>query len=319
MFYQKTNRLLFLTENIESDNQIIGRSSAIKAVRSFVEKAAKSDANVVILGETGVGKELVAKAIHSKSDRSSQELIKLNCANLNENLIESELFGHRKGSFTGASLDRLGLLEAANLGTFFFDEIGDLIPVLQAKLLSVIEDKAIRRIGENKSRRLDVRFIFATNKDLQALMAKGKFREDLFYRISVLELVIPPLRERKKDIPLLIEAILKKERSIHSKTYNLTKDALGKLLDYSFPGNVRELQNILKRACELSETESIREYDVCFHKVQKNHTPSIATKYPIRKILNALIKCGGNKSMAAKELGISRVHLYRLINKSIGK
>lgn len=293
---------------------IIGKSPAIKNLIAFIKKAAISDSNVLILGETGVGKELAAKAIHCESNRKDKPFIKINCGNLNENLVESELYGHRKGAFTGAFIDRPGLIEAASGGTFFFDEIGDISLSLQAKLLSVIEDKEIRRVGENIFRKIDTRFIFATNKDLFNLVTKGKFRQDLFYRINILTIYIPPLRERKEDIPLLIESILEREKSKNSVDITITNDALDKICEYSFPGNVRELENILKRAYELSAHNTIKEENIIFQMMPKMTTRIKKSKYKMNQIVDTIIEYDGNKTKAAKELGISRVHLYRLLN-----
>jgi Nif-specific regulatory protein len=294
---------------------IIGKSVAIKKLLSFIKKAARSDANVLVLGETGVGKELVAKAIHCMSNRIDKPFVRLNCGNLNENLVESELFGHHKGAFTGAINDRPGLIEIANSGTFFFDEIGDMDLSLQARILSVIEDREIRRLGENVIRKIDARFIFATNRDLISLVGKGKFRQDLFYRINILTVYIPPLRERREDITLLIESFLDRESSRKSIKATITEGAKRKIVDHSFPGNIRELENILKRACELSSGEMIEEHDIVFQQLLRRSSRHAKSKYKMSAIVDALVRCDGNKAKAAKELGISRVHLYRLLNR----
>jgi transcriptional regulator with PAS, ATPase and Fis domain len=292
---------------------IVGKSAAIRELHYFTKIAAKSVANVLILGETGVGKELAAKAIHCRSNRKEKPFVKINCGNLNENLVESELFGHRRGSFTGAFIDKPGLIEAANGGTFFFDEIGDISMGLQAKLLSVIEDKEIRRIGENYNRSVDTRFIFATNKDLSRLIAKGKFREDLFYRVNILTLYIPPLRERRMDIPILIESIMEKASLGRAVKLELTKAAIRKTCEYSFPGNVRELENVLTRACALSSSARIDVDDIIFHQSPRMNSKFGKHKHSINSIVDVLVKCSGNKTEAAKALGISRVHLYRML------
>jgi transcriptional regulator with GAF, ATPase, and Fis domain len=300
---------------MNKDRKLIGKSPEIKSVLFFIEKATKSASNV--LGETGVGKEITARAIHDGSYRKDKPFVKINCGNLNDNLLESELFGHQKGAFTGAYTDKPGLIESANGGTFFFDEIADVNPYIQAKLLSVIEDKEIRRIGENNLRKIDTRFIFATNKDLYSLVMKGKFRQDLFYRVNILAVFIPPLRERKEDIPLLIEAILKRERPNVLVDLSITKEAINKICNYLFPGNVRELENILKRACELSSHNIIKENDICFQQTIEKSIKRKGIRFPINKIVDVLIKCKGNKTKAARQLGISRRHLYRLL--SLGK
>jgi transcriptional regulator with GAF, ATPase, and Fis domain len=293
---------------------IIGKSAAIKELKSFIEKAAASDSNVLILGETGVGKELAVRAIHLGSKRKGRPFMRINCGELNENLAESELFGHKKGAFTDARMDRAGLIEAADGGTFFFDEICDTGPSLQAKLLSVIEDKEVRRLGENYFRRIDTRFMFATNKDIYRLVARGKFRQDLLYRISILKTYIPPLRARTDDIPLLMGSFIEKESLRRSVKIEITAEALDKLSHHSFPGNVRELENVLIRACDLSLNGMIQEDNISFDILPETNQKIKKSKYKMDKIVNALIKCRGNKTKAAKELGISRVHLYRLLN-----
>lgn len=298
---------------MNKDISIIGKSAAIRSLLSFIEKAAKSDSNVLILGETGVGKELAARAIHDRSYRKDKLFLKINCASLNDNLLESELFGHRKGAFTGAFFDRPGLIESANGGTFFFDEISDANLYLQPKLLSVIEDKEIRRVGENSFRKVDTRFIFASNRDLYSLVIKRNFRQDLFYRINILNILIPPLRERKEDIPLLIEAFLAVESVKKSVHIGIAKEAIEKISNYSFPGNVRELENIIIRACEISSNSLISENDISFQQTADNCKSIKMAKYPINRIIDVLIRCNGNKTKASQELGISRVQFYKIM------
>jgi len=293
---------------------IIGKCPATNELLAFINNCAKSDSNVLILGETGVGKELAAHAIHMMSPRKDKLFFKINCANLNDNLLESELFGHKRGAFTGAIIDKPGLIETADGGTFFLDEIGDISLYLQAKMISVIEDKEIRRIGENLTRKINTRFICATNKNISQLLSKGKFREDLYYRIGVLIFYIAPLRERKEDIPLLVENILKIESAKKSVQLSLTKEALNKLMKHSFPGNVRELENILVRACELSDSRVIRADNIIFHKIFYTNVKTNIEPSRNEKVVNALRKSIGNKTKAAKEMGISRTQLYRLLN-----
>lgn len=211
----------------------------------------------MFLGETGVGKELAARMIHTFSRRKSQPFVKINCANLNENLLESEIFGYKRGAFTGAFIDKPGLIEESNQGTLFLDEIADIGPYIQAKLLTVIEDREFRRLGENKLRKIDTRFIMATNQDISRLIEKKMFREDLYYRISTLTYFIPPLKERKEDIPLLAKYYLKELSLKHSRNLVITREALNKLMKYSLPGNVRELENILVRATVFSRNSVI--------------------------------------------------------------
>lgn len=292
---------------------IVGKSEAIKGLHQFIDKASKSNSNVLILGETGVGKELAAKAIHYRSERRGMPFLKINCANLDTHLAESELFGHRRGAFTGALADKIGLIEAANKGSFFFDEVSETDGSLQAKLLSVIEDKEIRRVGDVYTRLIDTRFLFAANRDLYNLTMNGKFRQDLYFRINILAHYIPPLRERREDIPLLIDAFISKESEMRNKTFSIAVEAVAKLINYSFPGNVRELANILKRAIELSPGELIEE-----HHVFTQHTPLSgrrvkASNYSIRELDEVLCECKGNKTRAAERIGMSRMHFYRLL------
>lgn len=293
---------------------IIGNSQGMKALIVFIRVAAKSDANVLLLGETGVGKSLAARAIHLASPRRQKEFVQLNCGNIDENLAESELFGHRKGSFTGALADRSGLIETADGGTFFFDEIGDISAGLQAKILSVIEDKEVRRIGDHQFRKIDVRFMFATNKDLHGLMAKSKFRQDLYYRINILSFRIPPLRQRKEDIPLMVEFFLERESAKAGSTKAMSQEALDRIISYPLPGNIRELDSIIRRACEYSSDGVIREADVA-PLLALNPALNSGKGHEWKKtgLLEALIACKGNKTQAAKRLRISRVHLYRLL------
>jgi len=294
--------------------KLIGKSSHIKELRHFIEKAAHCDANVLLLGETGVGKEVAARLIHHHSDRGVNPFIKINCANLSDTLIESELFGHKKGAFTGAVNDKPGLIEEANGGTFFLDEIGDVSPYLQAKFLSIIEDKELRRLGENRTREINVRFILATNKDLHKLVEKGKFRKDLYYRICILLFQISPLRERKEDISLLVYFFLERNFQRQSKDLTISQKAFRKLLAHSFPGNVRELENILERAIIFSNNFVIGEKDIVFFKIASRPKVKYKSLYSFDKIFDALVKHQGNKTKAAQELGISRVHLYRLLD-----
>ncbi len=303
---------------MNKEAKIVGQSQQIKKLLEFVKKAAITDANVLLLGETGVGKELAARIIHSYGKRKDKPFIKINCANLNENLLESELFGHKRGAYTGAITDKPGLIEEANGGTFFLDEIADITPHLQAKFLSVIEDKELRRLGENKTKKIDIRFILATNKDLFKSVMRGTFRKDLYYRISILTFYIPPLKERKEDIPLLIKSSLKKESLRQSKNFIISQEAIDKLMKYPFPGNVRELENILERAVIFAKNSIIKEEEITFQQIKKRDEAVHKSRFPMEKIVDTLIKHQGNKTNAAKELGISRVHFYRILN-NIGK
>lgn len=251
-----------LNRDFIEESKIIGKSKVIKEIEIFIKKVAQVDHPVLISGETGVGKELVAQKIHKVSYRRNKSFIPVNCANLSESLIESELFGYRKGAFTDAKEDKAGLIEEASEGTLFFDEISELSLYIQAKLLRLIEHREIRRLGETKTIKINFRFISATNKDLKRSINAGKFRKDLYYRISTLELYIPALRERKEDIPLLVENILRSENQKIGKNKKITEEALNKLLQYYCPGNIRELENIIKSAFTLSNGDKIREKDI---------------------------------------------------------
>ena len=240
-------------------NSIIGESPSIKRIISEVKKIADTRSNVLLLGETGTGKELISKAIHFNSSRDNKPFIPINCSAIPENLLESELFGHVKGSFTGAVTSKRGLFEEANGGTVFLDEIGDLSLGLQSKLLRVLEDRELRPVGGIKSIKVDIRFICATNKNIENAVKEGKFREDLFYRINVFTIKLPPLRERREDIRLLASYFIKKLSSELGKTVkDIDNEASGILDRYHWPGNIRELQNIIERAILIAEDEIIR-------------------------------------------------------------
>lgn len=296
----------------KNELKIIGKSKVIKEFKRILLRASLSEECVMFMGETGVGKDLSAKVLHNNSLRKDFPLIKINCCNLNENLFESELFGYKKGAFTGAYSEKIGLLEAANKGTFFFDEIGELPIHLQAKLLNVIEENKARRIGAVKDTKLNIRFIYATNRDLNHLRKRKLFRDDLFFRINVLPLIIPPLRERKEDIPLLAYFFLHKLNL--KKNITLTEKALEKMQNHSFPGNVRELENVVKRAIFFAKNQIISENEIHFFPLPLNsNNQKKVSQYSPEKIITALLENNGNKTKAANELGISRVHFYRIL------
>lgn len=294
--------------------KLIGKSPPVKELRQFIQKASKSDANVLILGETGVGKEVAARMIHLLSRRANMPFTKCSCPNFNDDLLESELFGHNKGAFTSAFTDKPGLLEEANGGTFFLDEIADISPKIQAKVLSIIEDREIRRLGATKSKEIDVRFILVTNKDLCQLTNTGRFRKDLFYRIGILSFRIVPLRQRKEDIPLLVDFFMERERQKQSRDFTISQGASEKLLAYTFPGNVRELEYVIERAAALSNGTLITEHDIVFQEIIQKPKNRHKTRYSPQRIIDALVRHQGNKTRAAQELGISRVHLYRILD-----
>lgn len=297
-------------------SSIIGESNAIKALLSMIEKIASSESTVLITGESGTGKELVATTIHYQSPRRDKPLIKVNCAALPEGLIESELFGHEKGAFTGALKKKPGRFELATGGTIFLDEVGDLPLSAQAKLLRVLQDKTFERIGGTETIRVDVRIIAATNRNLKEEIKRGRFREDLFYRLNVIPLSIPPLRERKEDIPVLVEYFLKKFNSQCGKHVRFSSDAMKALLEYDYPGNVRELENIIERAVVLSQGGVVKKEDLPFtlspaDSLLLSEVSSRAEKEHILKVLKLT---GGNKTRAAELLGISRKTLWEKLN-----
>jgi two-component system response regulator AtoC len=295
---------------------IIGESAAMKKVFSLIEKVAVSDSTVLILGESGTGKELVATAIHYQSSRKDKPLIKINCAVLPETLIESELFGHEKGAFTGAIRRRPGRFELANGGTIFLDEIGDLPLSTQIRLLRVIQEKTFERVGGTDTLHVDVRVLTATNKNLENEIKTGRFREDLYYRLNVIPILIPPLRERKEDIPALVDFALGKCRNGMSKNLRVSKDAMTVLMQYDYPGNVRELENIVEWGATLTASDSIEKDalpSVIFKKSENSGSLSlaqVAAEAEKDHIIHILKIAQGNKTKAAELLGISRKTLW---------
>jgi transcriptional regulator with PAS, ATPase and Fis domain len=300
-------------------HNIIGKNTKMQEIYSLAEIISNVDSMVLITGETGTGKELMAEAIHYKGNRSNKPFIKLNCLAIPDTLLEAELFGSVKGSFTGANKDRKGRFEMAEGGTIFLDEIGDISPHMQMALLRVIEEKTIERIGEGKSCKIDVRIITATNKDLIKQVEKGLFRQDLYYRLTVLKIHIPPLRERTDDIPLLIKHFIEKFNSRFKKEItDITDDVLKIFMNYEWPGNIREMEHILEHACIICKKNIIDtgELPKDFLAITGNDDKKIySKKYDIQALKEALLKAGGNKTTAASILGISRQHFYRLIAK----
>lgn len=302
-----------MLEMICPETQIVGSSKAMDEVFHLIRKIAKSDQNVLINGETGTGKNLAAKRIHELSWRKTQSLLTINCANIPGELFEAELFGYGKGAYTGAVKEKQGLLETVGCGSVFLDEIGELPLHMQAKLLQTIENKELRRVGETRSRKILARFIFATNKDLQDEVTKGKFRKDLFYRINVVSLFMPPLKDRKEDIPLLVEFFLNKNMVDRCGTNRMSRGAIKKLVDYEYPGNIRELENIVTRALLFKNGKTILARDISFDNdsYPRGHRSGITPK----RIQEALENNRWNKTLAAKEVGKSRRQFYRLLEK----
>ena len=305
-----------------SFHQILGKSKPMQAVFDLIKRVADSPTNILITGESGTGKELVAKAIHFNSDRKDAPFIPVNCAAIPEQLLESELFGHMRGAFTDAKMDKRGLFEEAQKGTLFLDEISELPLMLQAKLLRAIQEKEIRRVGANKSIPIDVRIIAATNLNLAEEVKAKRFRDDLYYRLNVIELKLPPLRDRREDIPLLVNAFLKRCGDLRGKEVKgVSEAALAMLLDYAWPGNVRELENVIERAVTLTRGEKVTPDDlpaavqgargdrrVLDEAAERTMPLHEVEKEYIKKILE---KTGGNKYQAAHALGIDRKTLYR--------
>jgi DNA-binding NtrC family response regulator len=296
---------------------IIGKSEAINKVFTVISKVAKTDANVLILGENGTGKELVAREIHRKSLRSEEVFVNLDVSALPDSLFESELFGYVKGAFTDAKTDKPGRIEIASGGTLFLDEIGNLSLTAQTKLLTVLQNREISRLGANYKIPVDIRLVCATNKLLHEMVAEGLFREDLLYRINTIQIDIPPLSERNEDIILLANFFKEKyEKKYHKTTFKLEKSAVEKLKTYSWPGNVRELDHIIEKAVILSENTSLcgNDFLLSENNLQINKTLDLSENEK-HLILQAIEKNKGNFTLAAKELGVSRKTLYNKFKK----
>jgi len=302
---------------------IMGTSAHMKQVFDLIENVAKSDAPVIILGESGTGKELVAEAIHNIGPRKNRPFVKVNCAALNESLLESELFGHVKGAFTGAVRGRAGRFEAAQGGDLFLDEIGDLPLVTQVKLLRVLEEKVIERVGDNRPIPVDVRIITATNRDLKALVEEGRFRDDLYFRINIIPITLPPLRQRTNDIPILAQAFFEHIRLKSGKDIQgISEDAMAALLRYHWPGNVRELKGAFEYAFVACHGPLIKPhhfppdiFDAPPPKAAGKRMLLDPTEAKKTELIEALTKAGGNQSKAARILGVSRVTVWNRMKK----
>jgi two-component system, NtrC family, response regulator PilR len=309
---------------------LIGDSAPMRELRAKIGKLARSQAPIYISGESGTGKELVARMIHEQGPRATQPFVPVNCGAIPHELIESEFFGHKKGSFTGAVADKPGLFQTAHGGTLFLDEVADLPLPMQVKLLRAIQERAIRPVGAQTEIKVDVRILSATHKNLASMVSAGSFRQDLYYRINVIEMHVPPLRERSDDIPPLIEHILQRlARENGVSAPRLTDEAMMQLRHFSFPGNVRELENILERAMTLCEGDSIGADDLQLRRMAESADEVVVgptaeldtalSDVERKRILVALEQAGGNKTAAAKLLGISfRSLRYRLDKLGIG-
>jgi len=324
---EENRRLRKEVRGLYDSQQVIGRSKAMTDVLSLVDRVADSTSNILILGASGTGKEVIAKAIHFRSSRSSGPFTPVNCSAIPEGLLESELFGHARGAFTGAYTARRGLFVEASGGTIFLDEVGDIGTALQAKMLRVLQDGMVRPVGSNKTRHVDARVIAATHRDLRAAVKDGGFREDLYYRLSVIPIEIPPLRERIEDIPLLVNHFLTRHAgSSGGKLKRVTARAMDALQERSWEGNVRELENIIERLVVLTPGDTIDVDDLPATGPQPHVMPlGGGNEFPsldeVRKkyVLRVLDHTRGNKGKAARILGINRRTLYRMQERWIGK
>jgi transcriptional regulator with PAS, ATPase and Fis domain len=308
---------------------IIGESRPIHDLLRMLDRVVDSDSTVLVQGENGTGKELIAKAIHYNSTRKHGRFVAQNCSAFNDNLLDSELFGHKRGAFTGATFDKQGLFEVADGGTFFLDEIGDTSPQLQVKLLRVLQEGTFLPVGGTETKRVDVRVIAATNRDLKRMVERGEFREDLFYRVNVISLTVPPLRERKDDIPLLVDHFLSKQaRGRRLKMKRLAPDCAERLRDYSWPGNIRELENEIERLVVLAGDDKIIDPELLSPRIgaaaamgelarrnDPNSLPEAVEALERTLIYEVLKKTRWNKTQAASELHISRRNLIRKVSK----
>jgi DNA-binding NtrC family response regulator len=346
-FQALDERVEIVPSEREAFGEIVGKSLRMREIFGVLEKVSETDATVVIAGETGTGKEVVARTLHARSARAKQPFVVVDCGAVPETLIESELFGHEKGSFTGALASRQGLFQIANGGTVFLDEIGELTLELQPKLLRALERREIRPVGANRTEKVDVRVLAATHRDLEEMVREGKFREDLFYRLSVVRLFVPPLRERREDIPLLAKHFLRnmtfnRDATGNPKVKGLSREALDALLDYHWPGNVRELLNVIERACSFADQETIQGEDLPPHiagpgpVVARSATGAPTLPQQLQMAANATFKDAkegwvstferdyivtllrrndGNISHAAKEADIDRKYFRKLMKK----
>jgi DNA-binding NtrC family response regulator len=297
--------------------ELIGRSPGMKRVAEMVETVAPTDATVLICGESGTGKEVVARAIHAASPRRLQPMVVIHCGALTETLLESELFGHERGSFTGAQYRKKGKFEVGDGGTVFLDEISDISLKTQTDLLRVLQEKEIVRVGGTQTIKVDFRCIAATNKDLQTLVKNGSFRPDLFYRLHVVRIDLPPLRERREDIPLLADHFLRKLcRATNREVPHLSAEAIDRLIAYDWPGNVRELENAIERALVIDRNTEINAADFCFH-FQPAAIPNGLSLDKVERahILRVFDECNGNHSRTARLLGIDRTTLYNKLRR----
>ena len=319
--YNKEMELQGLKEDLRQDYWfmgLLGKSVPMQRFYEHIRNAAASEAPVLIIGESGSGKNLVAHAIHKLSRRREGPFIQMNCASLNEQLLESELFGHKKGSFTGAVSDRVGRFEAAHDGGIFLDEIGDMPMTMQVKLLRVLEEKVVERVGDHNPIPVNIRLISATNKDIGSLIHAGKFREDLLYRINSIVINVPPLRERREDIPLIALHYLRKISSVNNKDIrSISPSAMEILMDFPWPGNVRRLINALEHSAATCKSDTLEVSDLPDYLTYERKTEINESRIDIEEIRSTLSLYKGNRTLAAKHLGISRVTLWKRL-KALG-
>jgi two-component system NtrC family response regulator len=297
---------------------ILGRTPAMREIFTVVSRVARTDVTVLIEGESGTGKELLTRAIHSNSSRCHRPFVAINCGAIPDTLLESELFGHEKGAYTGAHVQRRGKLELAQGGTLFLDEVGEMSPLLQVKLLRFLQERAIERVGGREVLRVDTRVVAATNKDLKAEMQAGRFREDLYYRLSVVNLTLPPLRERGEDVVLIAGAFLQRCDREHRRKLRFGPSALEALTHYSWPGNVRELKNAVERAVLMARTKFIEASDLGIEiteRVEQTPLRDVREKAERRALIDALARTRGNVTQAARLLAVSRPTAHGLIAK----
>jgi transcriptional regulator with PAS, ATPase and Fis domain len=308
---------------------LVGHSRPLRELCQLLDRVVRSDATVLIQGENGTGKELIARAIHYNSARKDRRFVVQNCSAFNDNLLDSELFGHKKGAFTGAVSDKQGLFEVADKGTFFLDEIGDMSPALQVKVLRVLQEGTFTAVGDTETKHVDVRVVAATNRDLRRMVDAGQFREDLYYRVNVINIVSPPLRERVEDIPLLVEHFLRRQaKGSRVLQKRLADGCLERLCEYAWPGNVRELENEIERLVVLAGDERLVAEDLLSPRIRDraerggllvpsspHSLPDAVRALERRMIVDALTRNHGNKTRAATELKISRRNLIRLVQK----
>jgi len=296
-------------------HNMIGKSEAMQKVYSLIEALADVNTSVLITGESGTGKELVAEALKYRSDRNQEAYVKVNCAALSENLLESELFGHVKGAFTGAIKDKAGRFEKADKGTIFLDEIGNISPKMQASLLRVLQEKEFERVGDSTPMKVDVRIMAATNRNLREKVSHDEFREDLYYRLKVVEICLAPLRERREDIPLLIQHFMKKfNKKFNKKIRHMSEDAQKLLMEYAWPGNIRELEHVIEHAFVLcrQDTITLDQLPSEFH-IQELKSNMREKNGDYEQLLDALRQSGWNKAKAARRLGVSERTIFRKI------